>query len=320
MSLDADALVDRRRTRRKLMVWRTLAFVLAAVALVALAGLYGFGDGLGGEARPHIARLAVGGVITEDRDLTDFIDDLAEDDRVAAIIVAIDSPGGTTTGGEALYEALREAAAKKPVAATVGTLAASAGYMAAIATDHIVAKRTSITGSIGVLFQYGNVVPLLDKIGVSVETVKSSPLKAEPSPFSRAQVPGAREQIERLVDDTYQWFVDIVAERRGIPRGEALRLSDGSIYTGRQALDLGLIDAIGDEEDAIAWLETERGVAADLPVLDRAPRDDSGPFSLGAGALSLLGRVVGLDLAGASEAAALDGLVSVWHPQLMELQ
>lgn len=320
MPFEADVLVDRRRTRRKLMFWRTAAFVVAAAALVALAFAVGLGSGFGGAAGPHVARVTVSGVIVEDKDLTALIGDLADEEAVEAIVIAIDSPGGTTTGGEALYDAILAASAKKPTVASIGTLATSAGYMAAIATDHIVAKRSSITGSIGVLFQYGNVVPLLDKIGVSVETVKSAPLKAEPSPFTRGEVPGAREQIARLVDDTYQWFVDIVAERRKLPRPEALRLADGSIFTGSRALELKLVDAIGDEDAAIAWLETERGVEEDLPVVDRVPAGRDSPFSLASMALAAAGAATGLDLSGLAAEAALDGLVSVWHPQLLDLQ
>jgi protease IV len=316
MTLDADALVDRRRTRRKLVFWRAAAFVLAVLALLAAGSMLGIGDSVGGIARPHIARITVSGVITEDRDMTKLISDIADEAAVQAIIVSIDSPGGTTTGGEALYNSLREAAARKPMVATVGTLAASAGYMTAIATDHIVARRTSITGSIGVYFQYGNVASLLDKLGVEVKAVKSAPLKAEPSPFTEDEVPGSREVLARLVDDTYQWFVDIVAERRNLSRADALRLADGSIYSGQRALEYRLVDAIGDEDVAIAWLETERGVAEDLPVLDRRPPRRSSPFSLTGEMLTRVGSLVGVDLDGLAGYHKLDGLVSVWHPQL----
>lgn len=318
MTLTADAIVDRRRTRRKLLFWRVVAVLLLGAALLALVAALGGGFGER-RLRDHIARISVTGVILADRDVVEMIETAADDEHVKGVILAVDSPGGSTTGGEALYESLRKLAAKKPMAASVGTLAASAGYMAAIAADHIVAQRTSITGSIGVYFQYGSVVPLLDKIGVAVKTVKSAPLKAEPSPFSDPEVPGAREMIARLVDDTYQWFVDIVAERRGLPRAEALRLADGSIWSGRQALGIKLVDAIGDERTAIAWLEKERGVPADLPVVDWEPREDDSPFGFSA-ALAAVGRMVGLEFPSLGAAPVLDGLVSVWHPQAAELQ
>jgi protease-4 len=319
MTLTADALVDRRRTRRKLVFWRAVAFLLLAVALVAVAARF-MGEGLAGKAAPHIARVTVTGVILADRKVEEMLADIAEADAVKGVIVSIDSPGGSTTGGEALYDGLRRIAEKKPTVATVGTLAASAGYMTAIAADHIVAKKTSITGSIGVYFQYGNVAKLLDALGVSVRTVKSAPLKAEPSPFTEPEVPGAREMIARLIDDTYQWFVDIVAERRGLDRAEALRLADGSIFSGRQALDLKLVDAIGDEQTAVAWLEQARKVDKDLPILDWKPETDFEGFGLGSVALAGLGRLLGLDLGGFAGEPALDGLVSVWHPQAADMQ
>lgn len=310
MPFDADLLVDRRRIRRKLFFWRLAAFLIAAVAVIGV-GLFFGGDGLVGKSRPHVARVTVSGLIASDRRFTAMLKDIGKSEAVKGVVVVIDSPGGTTAGGEEIYEATRRLAADKPVVAELGTLATSAGYMVAIATDHIVAERTTITGSIGVLFQYGNVGALLGKLGVEVKTVKSAPLKAEPSPFTYPEQPGAAEMIAKLVDDTYQWFVDIVAERRGLERGVALRLADGSVYSGRQALDLKLVDAIGGEADAIAWLETSRGVPNDLPVVDWAPPRDFDAFALGSTAL---GRLFGLDLSAWRAQASLDGLISVWHP------
>lgn len=312
MTLDPDALVDRRRNRRKLFFWRTAALVIAAAAVLAVAFTAG-SDRLDNLSRPHIARITVSGMILADRKLDEMIDRLGKSAAVKGVIVAIDSPGGTTVGGEKLYTGLRRLADKKPVVATMGTLAASAAYMTAIATDHIVAERTSITGSIGVIFQYGNVGKLLDSIGVEVKAVKSAPLKAEPSPFTHPEQPGASEMIGRLVDDSYQWFVDIVAERRGLERTAALKLADGSVYSGRQALALKLVDEIGGEAEAVAWLET-RGIAAGLPVREWAPERPLSLTSLGSAAVAGAGRIVGLDLSALVGAPSLDGLVSVWHP------
>jgi protease-4 len=317
MTLDADVIVDRRRTRRKLAFWRIAAFVLVAIVLVGLAIAYS--GGLGERSRSHVARVSVTGVIMEDRRLVDLFETLAADDRVAGVIIAIDSPGGSTTGGELLYDEIRRLAGEKPVAATMGSLAASAGYMTAIAADHIVARRTTITGSIGVLYQYPNIAGLLDNWGVEVNSIRSAPLKAEPSPFG-PPAPGSEEAVQSVVDDTFAWFVDIVAERRGLPRPEVVRLADGRVYTGRQALDLGLVDAVGDEATAVAWLEDEREVAADLPVVDWSVddvSDDGYGFaqslsaaffgSLRDEALALFAEV------GIMPGSALDGLQSVWH-------
>jgi protease-4 len=271
-------------------------------------------------AQPQIARISVSGFIAEDRDQGEMLAKLAKDDAVKGVIVSINSTGGSTTGGEALYEGLRKLAAAKPTVATIGTVGASAAYMAAIATDHIVARRTSITGSIGVIFEYPEVSALLDKLGVKVEDIKSAPLKAEPDPFHPTS-DEARAVVQGLVTDTYNWFVDIVAERRNIPRDQTLTLADGRIYTGQQALGAKLVDELGGEEAAVAWLGT-KGVDAKLPVKDWEPsRPGRGPFSLSSALVTWLMQTTGLAPAVSPalidrllpDGLKLDGLLSVWQ-------
>lgn len=301
MSLDTDAMLDRRRLKRRLSLWR-LAAVISVVALVAVA-LGRFGD-LGRE--PHVARIDVAGIIVEDHDRLDAIEELVEDDNAKALIVRIDSPGGTTAGGEALYTALRHVAEEKPVVAVLGTLGASGGYMAAVAADHIIARETTITGSIGVLLQTAEITGLLEKLGISTETIKSAPLKAVPSPFEEL-TDEARAATQAVVDATHQWFVALVAERRELALEVAASLADGRVYTGRQALENDLIDALGGEREARAWLEEVHEVSSDLPVVDLEFGDDrkviKDLFSILTGKTFL------------SERLILDGLVSVWHPE-----
>ena len=319
MSFTADQIVDRRRMRRKLSFGRVVAFVAGALAIIAAAGLLAAGGRLPGMVTPQIARLSIEGFITDNQAQLDLIDDLAEADGVKGVIVAIDSTGGAGAGGEALYDALRRLAAKKPVVAEMRTVAASAAYMAAIATDHIVARRSTLTGSIGAIFQYPEVSGLLDHLGVKVEDIASGPLKAQPSPF-KPTTPEARAVIESVVGDIHAWFVDIVAERRGLARPDALTLADGRIFTGQQALAVNLVDEIGGEREALAWLKS-KGVDDTLPVRDWKPSSSEGGF-LSASAIALLiGRELGLtrDLPTAAfeyfipERLKLDGLVSVWQ-------
>lgn len=320
MSLTADQIVDRRSLRRKLSFWRVLAFVALALAIIAAIVLAAGRDGLAGLISPQIARVTISGFITEDRDQLELLDRVGRSDAVKGVIIAIDSTGGATAGGEALYEALLRLSKKKPTVATMGTVGASAAYMAAIATDHVIARRTTITGSIGVLFQYPEVSQLLDKVGVEVEEVKSSPLKAEPSPFKPA-TPEGIAVIASVVRDTYDWFVDIVAERRGLERSDALILADGRIFTGRQALDAKLIDAIGGEDAALDWLAT-KGVDKKLPIRDWEPPSRGGGLFSADLAVLWIARQIGLapDLAGSGlvdgvlrDRLALDGLLSVWQ-------
>ncbi|MEM8663566.1 MAG: signal peptide peptidase SppA, partial [Pseudomonadota bacterium] len=272
MALDADAVMDRRRLLRRVTFWRALT------VLILIGGIAGVALSQSNLGKSHIARLSVSGAIMSDRAMMKLIKRLEKSDTVAGVLVSINSPGGTSVGGERLFNALRELDGKKPVVAHINTLGASAAYMTALASDHIVAQRTSLTGSIGVLIQYGQINELLERLGIKVAKIDSGPLKAEPNPFEPAPR-AAIAALQSVVDDTFEYFVGLVVERRSMPRAKALRLADGRIYTGAQALEEGLIDAIGGEETAIAWLVTERDVAKDLPVRDyKAGSEDDFPF------------------------------------------
>ena len=323
-ALSADEIVDRRRMKRRITFWRIAALLLLAAVIAAVLWALGAFDGLSKQSSDHIARVRISGVITNDKPMLDLLDDLKDKDQVKAVILDISSPGGSTVGGEAIYEAVRALAEEKPVATSVGTLAASAGYMIAAASDHIVARRSSIVGSIGVIFQYGQVSELLDKIGVEVNEIKSSPLKAEPSPFTPTS-PEARAMIDRIVQDSYQWFVDLVAKRRDFTPLKARQLADGSIFTGAQGLENGLIDEIGDEETAKAWLVAEKGLSEDLEIYTWKPETGSdfypsNPAGKTASALHWLAVQLGLVAPSAPlqgiyevlpERLFLDGLVSM---------
>jgi protease-4 len=212
------------------------------------------------------------------------------------------------------------------VVTQVGTLAASAGYMIAIASDHVIAHKTSMIGSIGVLFQYPDISGLLDKVGVKFETIKSSPLKAEPNFFSPAS-DEAKAMIDNTVKDTYDWFVGLVKERRPmIPADKLPALTNGSVYTGRQALQHKLIDALGDQETSIAWLAS-KGVDKNLPVVEW--KAETSPYNdlLSSAAMKLLLRNIGLSDQGSalfdeqiSQRIFLDGMLSVWHGSSAEKQ
>ncbi len=312
--LDPDVVADRRRLKRKLGFWRVAAFLgIAAALIVGLARLGGVGD-IVDKNRPHIARISIKGVITPDRNRVEMLGKLAKSEAVKGVIVDIDSPGGATSGGEELYTALRKLSAAKPTVAYVGTLAASAGYMTALGTDHIVARRSALTGSIGVLIQWPDVSRLMDTVGVKLDEVKSSPMKAEPTPFKPTS-PEARAMLDRVIRDTYDWFVGLVVERRGLEDSVARGLADGRVVTGNQALALKLVDELGEEEVAVAWLRS-KGAAEGLPIRDwkaKNPLEDWGVASSIArdvtrGVAAALGMERMLD-----GVTRLDGLQSVWH-------
>ncbi|ESY71179.1 MULTISPECIES: signal peptide peptidase SppA [unclassified Mesorhizobium] len=318
MAPRADDLIDRRRLRRKLTFWRVAAIGIVALGVIALSAWF-YGDDFGGSVVDHIAKVKIEGTITEDEELIKRLETIRLSSKVKGVILSIDSPGGTTVGGESIYDEVRKLAADKPVVAEVGTLAASAGYMIASAADHIVARKTSIVGSIGVLIQYPDVSGLMDKLGVKLEEVKSSPLKAAPSPF-KATNDDERAMVRKLILDSYDWFVGIVAERRKMTREQALALADGSIFTGRQGVANGLIDAVGGETEAVNWLAT-KGVDAKLEVVEWKDTGRRGGFLFSKAMAQTIGSALGLPASSGdiihelgADRLFLDGLVSVWHP------
>jgi len=321
MSLDADLIVDRRRMRRKLSFWRVATFVLIVLAIAGAAVLSGNRSG-GFGVRPYIARLTISGLIRGDQNRTEQLDRLARSSLIRAVIVHVDSPGGTTAGSEQLFNALGRVREKKPLVVVVDSLAASGGYIAALSADHIVAQQTSLVGSIGVLFQYPNVGDLLGKIGVKMEAVKSTPLKAAPDGYEPTS-PEARAALDSIIQDSYVWFKTLVRDRRHLDDSQLQTAADGRVFTGHQAVDLKLIDELGDERTALAWLGKEKKVDTNLPVRDY---DLHSRFSdltflhaavftlLNAVGLNTLAEHLELSTVGAMQGFNLDGLLALWHP------
>ncbi len=321
MSAEIETVLDRRRLRRSLATWRGAA--IAALALATGALLFGRDDHLSALlGEPQIARVVVEGTITDDRDQLQLLKKIGKADHVKGVVLFVNSPGGTTTGGESLYEGLRELSAKKPVVAQFGTVAASAAYIAGLGTDYIVARGNTITGSVGVLAQWPEVSRLLEKLGVTVNEVKSGELKASPSPF-KPMDEASRAVMQSSIDDGFRWFLNLVETRRGIRASDVPGLIDGRIFSGREALVHKLVDEIGGEGEAVKWLEEKKGLAKDLRVIDWKPDTTSswgltgsiGAFLAGFGLADgtaelkeLLTKVPGFDGVG------LDGLISVWHP------
>ena len=322
MSLDSDVIVDRRRIRRKLTFWRVVAALLAIAAVIIIGSIATPGGRGAFSTTGSIARVNIEGLIRSDQDRVQALERLA-DSKAAAVIVHINSPGGTTAGSEQLYDALVQLKAKKPLVVVVEGLAASGGYITAIAADHIIAQQTSLVGSIGVLFQFPNFTDLMKTVGVKVEEVKSSPLKAAPNGFEPTS-PEARAALDSLVKDSYAWFRDLVKARRGMDDALLDKVADGRVFTGRQAVDLKLIDQLGDEKTAVAWLVAQKGIKSDLPVRDfkLAPRFGDLTFlrtaaSITLDALGLSGIARQVEQTGVAQAVdrlGLDGMLALWQP------
>jgi len=322
MSLDSDVIVDRRGIRRKLTFWRVTAAVVALAAVVGIGVIATPAGRSSLTGSGSIARVNIEGLIRGDRERVEALERL-EKSQAAAVVVHINSPGGTTAGSEQLYDALVRLKARKPLVVVVEGLAASGGYIAAIAADHIVAQQSSLVGSIGVLFQYPNFTDLLKTVGVKVEEVKSSPLKAAPNGFEPTS-PEARAALDALVKDSYGWFRGLVKERRGMDDAQLDTVADGRVFTGRQAVALKLIDQLGDEKAAVAWLVAEKKIPGDLPVRDfkLSPRFGDLTFlrtaasvaldALGFGAVAR--RIEQAGVVGAVDRLGLDGMLALWHP------
>ncbi len=320
MSLDADAIVDRRRMRRKLTFWRVSAILIAVLALAAAGAVLVPGSQLMPRG-DSIARVKVQGLIRGNQNRVEALERLGKS-RARAVIVHIDSPGGTTAGSEQLYDSLRALRAKKPMVVVVDGLAASGAYIAALSSEYIVAQDTSLVGSIGVLFQYPNFTDVLKTIGIKMESVKSSPLKAAPSGYEPTS-PEARAAIEAIVLDSYAWFKGLVKDSRRLDDAQLARVADGRVFTGRQAVALKLIDGIGNEKTALAWLEKEKKVPADTPVRDYSlePRFNELSFLHVAawtfqavGLSAIAHRIEEWSAVQAIERLNLDGLLALWHP------
>jgi protease-4 len=314
--MTSDMVVERRSLRRRVTFWRVAAAILAIIAIVVGASRYT----TSADDKPHIARVRVSGIILDNADFTHMLERLAKSDA-KAVLVEIDSPGGGAAASETIYEHLRKVGEKRPIAAIDGSLAASGGYMVSLAADRIFARNSSAVGSIGVIFQNPNVMQMLGNIGVKMEVIKSSPLKASPNPFE-ATPPEATAAMAALVGDTFAWFKNLVHERRHLDGADLDKVADGRVFTGSQALGLKLVDAIGGEEEALAWLKSDKGVDTNLPIRDWTAHRRGWLQTLvgdaAAGALSQLGLEDAPQILSAAgepmRSQVMSGLLAMWRP------
>ena len=267
MPLSADTLLDRMYLKSQITRWRILAIACVVFTLVVLVGQKNNTSSAIGQ--PYIARITFDSIILDDQDMYSLLDEVANDKRVKAVIVWLDTPGGSAVAGEETYLKLKEMAKKKPVVAVMRSVAASAGYMVALGTDRIYARDGTITGSIGVIIEAAEVTELAEKLGVKPIVVKSSALKGTLSPFEKSS-PESLAVVQTLIDDFYNHFVDMVASARKLPREAVVKLADGRVYSGKRAIELKLVDALGGEEDAVKWLEETRNIPKNLEILDES--------------------------------------------------
>lgn len=303
MPLTADTLLDRMRLKRQLNTWRVVAILVALAASYITLNQFSNYSPIRSD---YVARIMIDGIITDDPKLTKLINDIKKDEHAKAVFVWLDTPGGSAVGGQQLYLDLRDLSKVKPVVAVMRTMAASAGYMAALGADHIVAREGTITGSIGVIMESFEATDLAQKIGIKPIVIKSGPYKASPNPLEKL----TSEQtvvIQGVIKDFFNWFVGIVAERRNLSLDAAEKLADGRIYTGRQALEVKLIDELGGDKEAMQWLIKTHKISHSLDIKDVKEESDS-PTLLEQLTQIAHGKI------GASLLQGLDGLNAMWQP------
>lgn len=304
MSLSADTLLDRMQLKRQLSRWRLLAVLFAVLAAIAYVGNM---VPVAGLQKPHIARLTFDDVIMDDRAIYDAIDEVSDNNSVKAVILWLDTPGGSAVAGEEVYLRLKKLSTRKPVVAVMRSIAASAGYMAALGANHIIAREGTITGSIGVIIESAEVTELAQKIGIKPIIVKSNDLKSTLSPFEKSS-PESLAVVQKLINDFHGRFIDIVSESRSLPRDQVVKLADGRVYSGKLAKELKLVDEIGGEEEALGWLHQRVKLPQNIDIEDysmQPPLSFSEQLSQ-----SSFGKFF------QNSRIKLDGLRAIWHPEL----
>ena len=259
MNITPDYLVERKIHIRRIRRLKVSVVILAIFVLLAVLSKHTWYDLGPISGKDHIALVDIKGMIKENYYLESRISSLKNDERVKAVIININSSGGTAAGSERLYNAIKWVKKAKPVVATMGTTAASAGYMVALASDYIIAHNCTITGSIGVISQAPDLTELLSNLGIKFNIIKSGEFKSSPNPVETL-TDRSKEAIESTVMDIHNYFVDLVVENRKLSREVVSQIASGKVYTGRQAYKLELVDDIGDTQTAIAWLEREKGI------------------------------------------------------------
>jgi len=221
----------------------------------------------------NIGLVSITGVIYDSRSWIKKIEDFRKQDRIKAIVVRIESPGGAVAASQELYEALRRARQVKPVVASFGNVAASGGYYTALGADSVVANPGSTTGSIGVIIEMYEYHELLNNLGISSQVVKSGKFKDSGNP-ARELTPDEKAYLQSYIDDSFKTFSETVAKERNIPLKKVLEIADGRVFTGRQALELGLVDLLGDQHYAVHIAAKMAGIEGEANVV-KAPKRSS---------------------------------------------
>lgn len=270
MNIDPDYFIERKKTKKQLIKWKLFSLLLIIIALLTIdRRVIEFSKFFNGNLiqQPHIASIKIEEVILDDLDRAKNLESIAENENIKAVILHVNSPGGSVVGSEILYNALQKIAKAKPVVVVMGSLAASGGYLIALGGDYIVAHNGTLTGSIGVIMQSAEITELAEKLGVKFENFKSDILKAAPNPTEKV-TPEVREATMDTIYHVYDYFIEQVSIKRKLNIDYVRKIADGRIYSGRQALELKLVDAVGNQDTALEWLYTKKNIAKELEIID----------------------------------------------------
>ena len=252
-----DYIIDRYKLKNSVNKWKFIALILLLIALFTI--FYHKDDGVSRIKSDYIASIDITGMLMQNKETIKSLNKIANDSNIKAVLVNINSSGGTGVGGESLYREFRKIAEKKPIVASIGEIGASAAYMAAIGTDRIYAYDISLVGSIGVIIMNIEVSELAKKHGINLELIKSSPLKGIPNYFEKLNGQ-QKEYIQSFVNESNKFFIELVKKRSSLSEADLKKVSDGRIFTGSKANKLKLIDQIGDGADAVKWLQSKENL------------------------------------------------------------
>lgn len=240
--------------------------IMASTTLIGTLVITSFTSDGAGARSDKIGVIEIAGAITDSRKTLENIKSFRKDKHIKAIVVRIDSPGGGVGPSQEIYREIRKTRDEKKVIASMGSVAASGGYYIAAAADGIIANPGTITGSIGVIMGYTNFKALLEKIGLRPVVIKSGAYKDMGSP-AREMKTEERELLQRVTDDIHRQFVADISEGRKIDTTRVEKIADGRIFTGEQARDLGLVDRLGNFEDAVSWAGKLGGIKGDIETV-----------------------------------------------------
>jgi len=278
MNISPDYLIERKRNKFQLAKWKIICLLLIS-AIIFIVGNKIFANknisylskDMSGD---YIANILLEEIIYDDLSRVKKLEKIAVDKNVKAVIIHINSPGGSVVGSEMLYNSFRKIAKNKPVVVVMDSVAASGGYLIALGGDYIIAHNGTITGSIGVLMEMPEITELAERVGIKFNHFKSNPLKANPS-FTEKLNSEAEKAVMDNIYDVYDYFTELVSKRRNLDLDFVRKIADGRVYSAKLAMQYKLIDEIGNEDSAIKWLEEKRDIPKNLKILEIKlnPRD-----------------------------------------------